>query len=102
MKLTEKDRIILLQALPQQASLADMGTIIEAHKLLSLSEDDKHRIGYSEAGGTISWVGEHLSETDVPLTHAMITVLKSAVSKADSEGSVTGVQYDTFMKIFNA
>lgn len=102
MKLTEKDRIILLQALPQQASLADMGTIIEAHKLLSLSEDDKHRIGYSEAGGTISWVGEHLSETDVPLTHAMITILKGAVGKADSEGSVTGVQYDTFMKIFNA
>ncbi|MGP1436284.1 MAG: hypothetical protein ACTTKN_06610 [Phocaeicola sp.] len=99
MKLTIKDRLILLQILPQQASLKKMGSIIECFNLLSLSDEEKAACDYKEEGGKIKWNASSDSDKDIPLKHDHISVLKESIELLDSEQKVTIEQYATFVKI---
>lgn len=99
MKLTVKDRIILQQILPQQASLKEIGNIIECSSLLDLTDKEKAEFGYKEENGSITWNPDLDTAREIKLKHDHVTVLKNAVQKLDDNGQVTVQQYETFVKI---
>ena len=99
MKLTIRDRLILLQILPQQAGFKKIGCIIECINLLSLSDEEKTACDYKEADGKIKWNASVLNDKDILLKHDHISVLKEAIAALDAEQKVTIEQYATFVKI---
>lgn len=99
MKLTVKDRIILQQILPGQASLKEIGNIIECSSLLDLTDKEKAEFGYKEENGSITWNPDLDTAREIKLKHDHVTVLKNAVQKLDDNGQVTVQQYETFVKI---
>lgn len=99
MKLTVKDRIILNQILPSQASLKEMGIIIECSHLLELTEKEKIEFDYKENEGTAVWNPDIDTTREVKLKHDHITVLKNSIKSLDESGQVTIQQYETFLKV---
>lgn len=99
MKLTVKDRIILQQILPQQASLKEIGNIIECSGLLDLTDKEKTEFGYKEENGSITWNPDMNTVREIKLKHDHVTVLKDAIQKLDENGQVTIQQYETFLKV---
>ena len=79
MKLTVKDRIILQQILPQQASLKEIGNIIECSGLLDLTDKEKTEFGYKEENGSITWNPDMDTAREIKLKHDHVTVLKDAI-----------------------
>lgn len=99
MRLTVKDRIILQQILPQQASLKEIGNIIECSGLLDLTDKEKTEFGYKEENGSITWNPDMDTVREIKLKHDHVTVLKDAIQKLDDNGQVTVQQYETFLKV---
>ena len=97
MKLTTKDRIILQSILPQQASIQEIGTVIETNALLTLSDEEKKAVNFRNDGGRVEWDKDE--ESEINLKHDHVTVLKKAIKKLDDAEQVQAVQYETFLKI---
>lgn len=99
MKLTVKDRIILLNILPCQGSILQISNTIDCSKILALNEQEKEEFGYTDDGQRATWNPEIDTTKEVELKHEHVSLLKESIQKIDEAGTVTIDQYQTFVKI---
>lgn len=99
MKLNIKERLSILQMLPETGNIMEMVDIMEIIKKIRLSDTEKVDIDYKEANGTISWNINKDSGLDVEFTHDEVSILKNSVKKLDQDKKVNISNLDMCLKI---
>lgn len=101
MELNVKERILLLNALPQTGSLTEMRASKALSKSLIISETEKEEFELVEEGGTIKWNAKGEENTYFDLSDAEINVIKDIVMKWDTERLITIHNIELAEKITN-
>lgn len=99
MKLSIKDRMSIVQMLPQSSSLTEMVDILDIVKKVKIYKEEMDRIQYEEMDGRITWNPSLEVELDVELTFEQIKILKESVSRLDREKKVNPSNLDICLKI---
>ena len=99
MKLDLKDRLVLSQVLPQQASMQDIGNVIECARLLALTDKETDEFGFKASETASSWNPDADTVRDIELKHEHVAVLKKTIKELDEKKEVAVHQYETFLKI---
>lgn len=99
MKLKIKDRIAIMDMLPQTGSLSDMVDIMEIIKKVRLSQEEKNKVEYKESKGSISWNILFDEGKEIEFTLDELNILKASVKKLDLEKKVNAANLDICLKI---
>lgn len=99
MNLTIKERLSILQILPESGSLSDMVDIMEIVKKVRITQEEKTKVEYRETSGAITWNISKDEGADIDFTFEELSILKKAVSKVDKEGRVNMSNLDICLKI---
>ena len=99
MNLTIKERLSILQILPESGSLSDMVDIMEIVKKVRITQEEKTKVEYRET--SITWNISKDEGADIDFTFEELSILKKAVSKVDKEGRVNMSNLDICLKIKN-
>lgn len=99
MNLNVKERIAILQMLPESGSLSEMVDIMEIFKKIRLEQEEKIKIEYKEDGGKISWNPSKDMGKEIQFKHEEISILKAVVKKLDKEKRVNAANLDICLKI---
>lgn len=102
MKLNIKNRLILLQILPNKGNLSDMVEVMDLAKQLKLSDKEKELINYKiDDSDNIYWDSNKDFEKDFDLNSDKIKILKETINKLDSEKEIPLVLVDLALEIKN-
>lgn len=99
MKLNVKERLAILQMLPEYGSITEMVDMMEIVKKVRITSEEKDAINYKEAGSVITWDINKDLGTDIEFKHEEISILKAAVKKIDEEKKVNMSNLDICLKI---
>lgn len=99
MKLNVKERLAILQMLPECGSITEMVDMMEIVKKVRITSEEKDAINYKEAGSVITWDINKDLGTDIEFKHEEISILKAAVKKIDEEKKVNMSNLDICLKI---
>lgn len=99
MKLNVKERLAILQMLPECGSITEMVDMMEIVKKVRVTSEEKDEINYREAGNVITWDMSKDLGTDIEFKHDEVNILKSAVKKLDEEKRVNMSNLDICLKI---
>lgn len=94
-----KDRLAILQMLPQQGSLEEMVDIMEIIKKIRLEQEEKDKVNYKELGQTISWDITKDVGKEVDFKFEEVQILKNAVKLLDDNKKVNISNFDICLKI---
>lgn len=101
MELGIKDRLSIIQMLPQSSSLTDMVDILDIIKKVRIEKEEADKIHYQEYDGRISWDSRCEEPKEVQFTFEQVKILKSAVAVLDAEKKVNPSNLDICLKINN-
>ena len=102
MKLNIKNRLMLLQILPNKGNLLDMVEIMELVKQLKLSDEDKKVINYRiDNSNNIYWDPDKDYEKEFNLNSDKIKILKDTINKLDSKNEIPLFLVDLALEIKN-
>lgn len=99
MKLSIKDRVAILDMLPQTGSISEMVDIMEIAKKVRINQEEKDKVGFRETQGSISWNISLDEGKDVDFTFEEVVILKACVTKLDTEKRVNSANLDICLKI---
>lgn len=99
MELKVKDRIAIMDMLPQVGSISDMVDIMEIIKKVRLSQEEKNKIEYKESKGSVSWNTLFDEGKEIEFTLDELNILKASVTKLDLEKKVNAANLDICLKI---
>lgn len=99
MELKVKDRIAIMDMLPQAGSISEMIDIMEIIKKVRLGQEEKTRIEFRESQGSISWNASLDKGKEIEFSFEELTILKTAVKKLDSEKKVNAANLDICLNI---
>lgn len=99
MKLNVKERLAIIQMLPENGSISEMIDIMEIVKKVRLDQEEKNKIQYKEAGNAISWNISLDEGKEVIFKHEELSILKAAVKKLDENKGVNLGNLDICIKI---
>ena len=95
-----KERLILLQILPTQGSLSEMGEIMDLAKQLNLNDEEKNSVSFNEdSKGNITWDIDKDPNIDITISSDMIKILKETINKLDKDKKITPQLVDLAIKI---
>lgn len=99
MNLKIKDRIAIIQMLPQSGSLSEMVDIMEIVKKSRLTAQEKLDVDFKETANSAMWnIAKDLG-VDVNFTLDELSVLKAAVKKLDLEKGITANNLEICLQI---
>lgn len=101
MKLNIKERMAILQMLPETGSLVEMIDVMEIVKKIRLEKEEKDNVEFKETRGAISWNASKDVGKEIEFKHEEISILKTAVKKLDEEKQVNVANLDICIKINN-
>lgn len=102
MKLNIKNRLILLQILPNKGNLSDMVEVMELAKKLKLSDEEKELINYKiDDSNNFYWDPDKDFEKDFELNSDKIKILKDTINKLDEENNISLFLVDLALQIKN-
>lgn len=101
MKLYVKERLSILQMLPENGSLSEMVDVMEIVKKVRITQEEKTKIEYKETSGSIIWNVTKDEGIDIEFTFEEISVLKSAVARMDKEKKINMSILDVCLRIKN-
>lgn len=101
MKLNIKDRLVILNLLPNQGSILELTEAINIANQIKLSDEEKEAINYTVNGNNVYWDVNKNIEIDVDLNQDQITLLKNKVKELDSRKVITIDMLNTCLKINN-
>jgi hypothetical protein len=101
MKLYVKERLAMLQMLPENGSLSEMVDVMEIVKKIRITQEERTKIEYKETSGSIVWNISKDEGLDVDFTFEEISVLKDAVSRMDREKKINMSILDVCLRIKN-
>lgn len=99
MNLSVKDRIAIMDMLPQAGSISEMIDIMEIIKKVRLDQEEKSKIEFRESQGSISWNATLDKGKEIEFSFEELSILKVAVKKLDSEKKVNAANLDICLKI---
>ena len=99
MKLNVKERVAILQMLPETGSLVEMVDIMEIVKKVRLEEEEKNNIEFKETKNSLSWNAVKDLGKDIEFKHEEISILKAAVRRLDEEKRISVSNLDICLKI---
>lgn len=99
MKLNVKERVAILQMLPETGSLVEMVDIMEIVKKVRLEEEEKNNIEFKETKNSLSWNTVKDLGKDIEFKHEEISILKAAVRRLDEEKRINVSNLDICLKI---
>lgn len=99
MNLSVKDRIAIMDMLPQAGSISEMIDIMEIIKKVRLGQEEKTEIEFRESQGSISWNASSDKGKEIEFSFEELSILKAAVKKLDSEKKVNAANLDICLKI---
>lgn len=94
-----KERLSILQMLPDSGSLSEMIDIMEIIKKVRVEQLEKDEIQYKETNGLISWDISRDKGKDIDFSHEEISILKASVRNLDSNKKITPTNLDVCIKI---
>jgi hypothetical protein len=99
MDLTVKDRLIILQLLPQRTSLVSQ--IIAKHivEKVQIKESEKEGIEWKEEAGRAAWKEENAKKRTVKFTSTEIDFLRAQIKEWDEKKSIPMDFVDTMLMI---
>jgi len=89
MKLSFKDRLVLLNTLPPEGSFATVKIVHELKMALAPSEEEAKEMGLVQEAGQVRWDPTKGAEKDIPLGKVAKGVIESALKKLDAEQKLT-------------
>jgi len=89
MKLSIKERLILLNILPAQETYANLRIVQELKNELGFSEQDYAYLELVEDNGDVSWNPDRKVEKDIRIGIAAFEVIKKAFRKLDLDKTLT-------------
>lgn len=101
MKLNIKDRLVILNLLPNQGSILELTEAINIANQIKLSDEEKEAIDYKVNGNNVYWDINKNIEIDIDLNQDQITLLKNKVKELDSKKVITIDILNTCLKINN-
>lgn len=101
MKLNVKDRLVILNLLPNQGSILELTEAINIANRIKLSDEEKEAVDYKVNGNNVYWDVNKNIEIDVDLNQDQITLLKNKVKELDSKKVITIDILNTCLKINN-
>lgn len=101
MKLNIKDRLVILNLLPNQGSILELTEAINIANQIKLSDEEKEAIDYKVNGNNVYWDINKNIEIDADLNQDQITLLKNKVKELDSKKVITIDILNTCLKINN-
>lgn len=99
MNLTVRERLEIVQMLPQNGSIMEMIDIMSILKKIRLTQEEKTQIKYKELDNKIMWDASESLEKDITFTHEEITILKDSVHRLDKNKEVNPSNLDICIKI---
>lgn len=101
MKLTVKDRLMILGLLPQEGSLCEMVDIYDLARQLKLSDEEKEIVKYNEDGQSITWDSKADPNKDIIFSSDQKKIFMSQIDKLDREKKINLSQIETILKVQN-
>ena len=101
MKLNIKDRLVILNLLPNQGSILELTEAINIANQIKLSDEEKEAINYTVSGNNVYWDVNKSIEIDVDLNQDQINLLKNKIKELDSKKLITVDILNTCLKINN-
>lgn len=101
MKLNVKDRLVILNLLPNQGSILELTESINIANLVKLTDKEKEEINYKVVNNSVYWDISKDIELDVDFNSEQINLLKSKVKELDSRKAITIDMLNTCLKINN-
>lgn len=99
MILNIKERLSIVQMLPENGSIVEMMDIMEIMKKVRIDHEEKIKVDYKEANGSITWNPSLDEGKEVVFKHEEITLLKDAVKKLDESKGVNFGNLDICIKL---
>lgn len=101
MKLTIKDRLMIIGMLPQEGSLEDMVDIYDLVRELKLTDEEKSLISYREEGKSIIWDTDKDPNKDIQLSNNQLKIFNNAIDILDKQKKIGLGQIETILKVRN-
>ena len=101
MKLNIKDRLVILNLLPNRGSILELTEAINIANQIKLSDEEKEAINYTVSGNNVYWDVNKSIEIDVDLNQDQINLLKNKIKELDSKKLITVDILNTCLKINN-
>ena len=101
MKLNIKDRLVILNLLPNQGSILELTEAINVANQIKLSDEEKEAVNYTVNGNNVYWDVNKNIEIDVDLNQDQINLLKNKIKELDSKKLITVDILNTCLKINN-
>lgn len=99
MNLNVKDRVAIMEILPQTGNISEMIDTMEIVKKVRITKEEKDKIGYRELSHSISWDANLDEGKEVEFSFEELSILKAAVRKLDQEKRVNAANLDICLKI---
>lgn len=94
-----KDRLIILDILPQQSNFVDQLLSRDIRTKVELSQAEATEAGIRTEGQQIMWKEDTTLTKDIEFTEAELNLLTRMVRLANDEQRVTRFMLDTFLKL---
>lgn len=101
MKLTIKDRLMILGILPQEGSLPEMVDIYDLARELKLSDEEKNIINYEENGASITWNSKLDPLKDISFSNDQKSIFLKQIDILDKQKKINLNQIETILKVKN-
>ena len=89
MNLSIKERLIILNILPNQETYANMLVVRDLKAQVGFSEEDHRHFEIVEEDGNVTWNPEKTETKDIAIGITAFEVIKKAFRKIDSDGGIT-------------
>ncbi len=86
MKLSIKDRLTVLDVLPQQGNRLEMSLCEDIYKKITITQEETKKIGLRAKDNTVGWDEKKAKEVEIKFSDLEIDFIKEAFVKWDKEG----------------
>lgn len=101
MNLTIKDRLMVINMLPNEGSLSEMVDIYDLVRELKLSDEEKMKVNYNEDGQAITWDSKQDPLKDITFSSDQKNIFLRQIDRLDAEKKISLNQVETILKIKN-
>lgn len=101
MKLTIKDRIVLLTLLPRHGGLIELQTIKGLIQVLEFTSQEIEEYQLRDTDNGVLWNKDKEKEKEITFTDAQINLIKKSINEADKNRTLTLEMLETIEKFIN-
>ena len=100
MKLSVKDRLVLINILPAQGDFKTMKYLRKYREALSFSEEEQEALNFKndEKTGLVNWEAEKVDDKEIVAKKPVAKVIRETLEKLDKDEKLTSDTMDLYEK----